>query len=73
MEYKTIFIDSQNSKKGTLAPIINGDNMAREMQAALNQMHTEGFTFFNSIEVNSSVNTMMEGVILIFRRSMPID
>lgn len=67
-EYRIVFIDSSNSIKSMLNPKINGDNMAREMEAAMNELYADGYVFEREIEIDGHVNLVKEGYMLVFRK-----
>lgn len=67
-EYRIVFIDSSNSIKSMLNPKINGDNMAREMEAAMNELYADSYVFEREIEIDGHVNLVKEGYMLVFRK-----
>ncbi len=69
MKYKTAFIDSDASKTSEWGiPKINGDDFARQISAALNEMALEGYELDQHIIINSSQSTLKEGVVLICKK-----
>lgn len=79
MTYKTLFIDSTKVKTGSkwtgnIASQVNGDQLARDISAALLEMTRQGYELVNSFPINSSnlymgttPYTYTEGVVLIFK------
>jgi hypothetical protein len=67
-EYRIVFIDSSNSIKSKLNPKINGDNMAREMEAAMNELYAQGYVFEREILIDAHINLVKEGYMLVFRK-----
>jgi len=77
MEFKTIFVDSQKVKTGVFNNNleINGDQLARDMEAAILEMGQQGFEPIQVSPVTSSKVisgalglTYTEGVLLIFKK-----
>lgn len=68
--YRVAFVDASNSVKGKMIRSINGDNLAREIEATFNEMNRNGYEYYDQIEVNSSPSTILEGYMLIFKRKV---
>ena len=73
--YKTIFIPANEVKpKGMMKAYIyrvNGDELARDVQAAILEMETDGFELRSTTPVISSMHnyrTFTEGVLLVFKK-----
>lgn len=70
--YKTIFIDTVHSGKGMkFKSSVNGDQLARDTQAAIEEMESKGFILHvmdavTSYKVNGYNTT--EGMLMIFRK-----
>lgn len=77
MKYKTIFVDAATVKTKSFATTTeetNGDQLARDIQAAILENAMEGFELIQTIPVTSSRNVsgayfyaITTGVILIFQ------
>lgn len=79
LAYKTIFIPSDQIKPkssfSTNLPEINGDQLARDVQAALVEMESEGYTLHSVTPVQSAKLYMSsfayshtDGVLLVFEK-----
>ncbi len=82
MKYKTIFVDSATAKiKATFGMTleeVNGDQLARDVQAAILENDLEGFELINSMPITSSKvysstypYSLTTGVLLIFKQKNP--
>lgn len=81
MKYKTVFVDAATSKnKGTFSIAMeetNGDQLARDIQAAILEHDQDGLELFQSLPVTSSKTSttyhysLTTGVILIFKQRNP--
>jgi hypothetical protein len=79
MKYKTIFVDAPTVKSkanwGMSIEVTNGDQLARDVDAAILEKDFEGFELFQVIPVNSSAvfasaypASLTAGVLLIFKQ-----
>lgn len=74
-KYKTIFIDTSDAKVGSMmrsiTKKINGDELARDVQAALIEAESQGFKLIQMSPVTSSLSnnrTYTEGMLLVFEQ-----
>lgn len=68
-KYKTIFIDSSSYKKSSMNPVINGDDLARGIEATFNDMDAMGYELNRTIDYRDLGNSAhMEGMILLFQK-----
>ncbi len=67
-EYRVVFIDITNSVKSKLNPKVNGDNLSREMEAAMNELYREGYVWERAIDIDGHPSLMTEGYMLVFRK-----
>lgn len=75
LQYKTLFIDSYEVKASSMIKNyqrqINGDQLARDIQAALAEMSLKGFRLCQMSPVTSSLinnRVYTEGVLLVFEK-----
>ena len=76
MSYKTICVDADlvRTKMGVSSKIVNGDQLARIVQATLDEQVQQGFELDQSIPITSSQSsggllaTYTTSILLIFRR-----
>ena len=79
MNYKTIFIDAPLIKEkkgfGTSIMVVNGDQFARTIDAAISEKEKEGYELMNIMPVHSSdiimsthVFGMTSGAVLTFKK-----
>lgn len=82
MKYKTIFVDAATAKiKATFGMTleeVNGDQLARDVQATILENDLEGFELVNSMPITSSKvysstypYSLTTGVLLIFKQKNP--
>jgi len=81
VKYKTLFIDAtfiKPSSKWVGSTQINGDQLARDIDAAILEMEGKGYELINSLPVTSSKIYMSsypfcytEGITLIFKQTAP--
>ena len=81
MKYETLFIDSTFTKppsKWVGSTQVNGDQLARDIDAALLEMEEKGYELVNSmpvisgkIHMSSHPFSYTEGVTLIFKQKAP--
>ncbi|MBI5915968.1 MAG: hypothetical protein HY842_11360 [Bacteroidetes bacterium] len=81
MRYKTIFVDAPTAaNKGAFGVTMhetNGDQLARDVQAAILEKDSEGYELFQSMPVTSSLiyssaypYSFTTGVVLIFKQKI---
>ncbi len=70
--YKTIFINVSPVGKGMkFKKSVNGDQLARDIQASIEEMEQKGFLLFKSTPISSynvSGYSATEGVMLIYKK-----
>jgi len=69
-KYKTIYLDIASHKKSSLNPIVNGDDLARVIEATYNDMDAMGYELdriFDKDNLGGST-VYIEGMILLFKR-----
>ncbi len=79
MSYKTMFIDAPLTKEkqgiGIHLMVVNGDQFARDIDAAVHEKEREGYELLNSMPIESSKSVMgsytysfTSGIMLIFKK-----
>jgi len=82
MSYKTMFIDAplvkEEKRLGASIFTVNGDQFARDIDAAVHEKEREGFDLMNSTPIISSKTVMgsytysfTSGIMLIFKKKEP--
>ena len=71
-KYKTVFVETVSVGKGLRFKMtVNGDQLARDMQASIEEMEEKGFEFVESNPVSAyNVNgyTSMVGMMMVFKK-----
>ncbi len=79
MSYKTMFVDAPLIKEkqgiGVHLMVVNGDQFARDIDAAVHEKAREGYELMNSMPIESSKSVMgsytynfTSGIMLIFKK-----
>jgi len=64
-KYKTVYLDFASHQKSKFNPIVNGDDLARGIEATLNDMVAMGYDLDRIIDPTNVGN---QGMILLFKR-----
>ena len=68
-KYKTIYFDVSNHKKSRLNPMLNGDDLARGIEATVNDMDAMGYELDRIIDpITAGSAGLMQGMVLLFKR-----
>ena len=67
-KYKTIYLDVSNYSKSKYNPIIIGDDLARGIEATVNDMDAMGYELDRFIDPTNVGQTLMQGMVLLFKR-----
>ncbi|MEL7121934.1 MAG: hypothetical protein AAFO07_20975 [Bacteroidota bacterium] len=68
--YKVRFIDSKSSRVSKLNYRLDGDNLAREMEALCNEMGSDGYELDKIQLIDSHQTTIIEGYLVIFKKKI---